>query len=468
MWLALLAACGPTIETLSESRSAFGYYEVGFDLSGAGVAPEEVEALSLGGVDTYGLRAEGDLLYATVQGMAGGGPADAALEVGGEALCFEAAFTFDAPPEALSPAVAIGASLTSGVQSAVPSGRGTLAGAGAQIARALGLYLPQPVLVDGLMAELGPADFGPPPGCEAPDFYSHLAAEVLTSLAALEGSDGETDYTLGRLNPATAPYNLAVPASNVGEVLRGVEEDDFGEQYITHLLLEPSAALDEPVTTSQLERLEALAPRLIVAPDLLANDVIDAVTGSSLDPEAVHPLEEVRPALEELVQRLAATGAWVFLSNAPKATVLPAAQDLARAMLAEDPDAEEAIAALLGEIDRETGELNQALEEIAAGYDNVVVVDLYARIEEIERGGVVVGGEQLTIEKFGGLLSLDGLHFSDTGYALMAQLTLDAIAAATGVGAAPIDLEAVMAADPFSPAALRAAGLERDACEQRW
>ena len=69
-----------------------------------------------------------------------------------------------------------------------------------------------------------------------------------------------------------------------------------------------------------------------------------------------------------------------------------------------------------------------------------------------------------TVQKFGGLLGTDGVHFSDAGYAMVANLFIDAINAELGLDIPPIDLEPIVRADRASPAALVDAGLPIDQC----
>jgi hypothetical protein len=87
-----------------------------------------------------------------------------------------------------------------------------------------------------------------------------------------------------------------------------------------------------------------------------------------------------------------------------------------------------------------------------------VVVELGSVIDDALANGREVLGMHLEPRAFGGLLSLDGLHFSDTGYALLAAEFAEAINAALGTRIPELDLGAVMAEDPYSVERLRAAG----------
>ncbi len=72
--------------------------------------------------------------------------------------------------------------------------------------------------------------------------------------------------------------------------------------------------------------------------------------------------------------------------------------------------------------------------------------------------------EVLTTDMLGGLIGLDGLHYTATGYALVATMFALSINEQIGGDVLLPDAEAVLAADPNSPAALAAAGLDPAAC----
>jgi lysophospholipase L1-like esterase len=51
----------------------------------------------------------------------------------------------------------------------------------------------------------------------------------------------------------------------------------------------------------------------------------------------------------------------------------------------------------------------------------------------------------------GGLFSLDGLHPSNTGYALIANLMITAANTGYGTSIAPVNVSAIYATDPYAP-----------------
>ncbi len=64
-------------------------------------------------------------------------------------------------------------------------------------------------------------------------------------------------------------------------------------------------------------------------------------------------------------------------------------------------------------------------------------------------------GRRLRGDFLGGLLSLDHTHFSDSGYAVMANVFLDAIEEATGVAVQRVDIGEVARHDPRGPILLQ-------------
>jgi hypothetical protein len=62
--------------------------------------------------------------------------------------------------------------------------------------------------------------------------------------------------------------------------------------------------------------------------------------------------------------------------------------------------------------------LEIAQEAAASG---ATLVDIYSLINDLAANGVLVGGQTLTTDFMGGLFSLDGVHPTNTGYAIIAN-----------------------------------------------
>ena len=471
LWSLFLLACHPSDPkapalTLSPSSgSSAGYYTVEADLAALGLSADEVLGVRIAGVAALDLSPteHGDLRF-LVQGAPEPGAADVALDTPDGELVFAGAFTYDPPVDpAFDRVVSLGASLSMGAVSGAFTREDATASAPALIASSAGAYLGLPLLVEGLLTPISIADLDG--SCAIPSYTDHLNAAVSDLLSALKDPEtGAPNPARGRLDPDLEVRNHAVAGTNLGEFL-DVGLVSVSETALGHIINEPDGGLFDPLSYSQLALAEADAPTLILSLDPLVNDGVDAVTsGEDLEIESVTPLDALEPGLRSFVERLASTGAEVYLGNSPRPSALPiAAQDAARLVAAGQPEAE--VADTLDALDEAVAAQNALLASVAAEWPNVHIVDFAAVVETIDAEGLDVGDTHLSTASFGGLISLDGIHYTHTGYAVMANVTLAALRDTLGVALDDIDLEAALAGDPLSPAALAAAGFDASACE---
>ncbi|HWP34817.1 MAG TPA: hypothetical protein VNM66_04395, partial [Thermodesulfobacteriota bacterium] len=79
------------------------------------------------------------------------------------------------------------------------------------------------------------------------------------------------------------------------------------------------------------------------------------------------------------------------------------------------------------------------------------LVDVHALVESAAGEGLAVGDRRLTVAFLGGLFSLDGIHPTDTGYAVVANLFIEAVNRRFGAGILALDAAAVAREDPLVP-----------------
>ena len=437
--LVLLVACeAPETEVYSST----GYVRVAIDTAVEGIAPADVASVRVGNVLALDLRA-GDVLNVLIQGAPQPGPARIAVTpVDGEAVLLDAVIEF-APP--LDPAfdrvVAFGASLTQGVMDAVATFDGTLDSPALVVARVLGAYMPQPQLVPGLFLPLGLEDVGDAPGCRSPNVVAHITGGMAETLPKLARPDGSGfGYEIGRVDPLITARNVAAGNYQLDDTVHGPDDSEIVQIFLGHLAFDPFGTFGEPPSLTQLDAIEALDPTLIFTTDMLGNDAL-GTGGNMTSPE------QIAADLAILVPRLAATGAHVFLGDMPDVTILPGR------IGAPDPNTSANIVLY-----------NEALQAEADRFENVHVVPLFDATAEVATDGLLIGDETLHIGMRGGLLSFDGLHFSATGYGLVAQAFATSISEELGVELPPVNMPSILAASPHSPAAIRAAGREPDDC----
>jgi hypothetical protein len=80
------------------------------------------------------------------------------------------------------------------------------------------------------------------------------------------------------------------------------------------------------------------------------------------------------------------------------------------------------------------------------------MVDVYSFFVAAEKNGIPINPPICcTVQYGGGFSSLDGLHPSNTGYAEVANLFINTINAAYGLGIRQVDVQAIYRTDPFAP-----------------
>ncbi|HUX08550.1 MAG TPA: SGNH/GDSL hydrolase family protein [Acidobacteriota bacterium] len=96
-------------------------------------------------------------------------------------------------------------------------------------------------------------------------------------------------------------------------------------------------------------------------------------------------------------------------------------------------------------------QFNTEIEKLCEKY-GVPVVDFYSVSQQWDTQGATVGGQHLTAEWRKGIFSLDGIHPSNTGHALIANLFIAVINKAFGANLAMVNVAAVLNQDPNRPA----------------
>lgn len=466
--LALCAACStPTNGSMSAlspaSGDCSGYFRVSVDVTHAGLAPEAVQEVRFGGVRAYDLEVTSeDRVSVTVQGHSSCGTVSVTLHTEEGATELEERFHYRSPrSDHFRRMVGLGASLGQGVQGGVPTAHGVLMSPLAQVARQAGGYMTLPALVDPLFPRISPKDVGAAPDCASPDVVTFVATQIMGAISAFtDPESGDFAFEGMRAAPDTEVMNISVGSSKVVHLLDGLPPSDLAANFLGHLVYDPYGEILSELPQSPIERVESLQPSLVLSTDLYGNDVLRPLLNEP-EPMTTEELETISGALESVLDRLAATGAQVFLTNLPDPSLLPAAKRHLREVEEEElADVE----VFLESLRSAALHLNGILEARAAAHGNLHVVDLVGPVAELATEGLMVGGQRLDTGRFGGMVGLDGVHFTDTGYAFLANLFIAEINQQLGTSVPPIDLAPVLAQDAESPAALRAAGIAVDDC----
>ncbi len=291
----------------------------------------------------------------------------------------------------------------------------------------------------------------------------------------LLGVVGDTS-TRSRLVPFLAASNLAVSGANVSSLLNdragATNENEIDSE--TDLVLFPRLG-------SQIEIAEAAGSPFIVC-WIGNNDALSAVTSfDQLDASQMTSVEEFSTDFTELAQRLDALGSAVVFANIPDVSrigFLVDRQDLMKFLGSDfglpEGDFTSIVVMLLIRLGLDDGSLlkdpnfvldaseveliqqrieafNQIIED-AASTIGMPVVDVNALFDAIAENPPVIFGVTIMDRYLGGFFSLDGVHPSNIGHALLADAFIKTINAHFQTNIPPIsvtDLIRIFLTDPF-------------------
>ncbi|MCC6394570.1 MAG: hypothetical protein IT167_28500 [Bryobacterales bacterium] len=289
-------------------------------------------------------------------------------------------------------------------------------------------------------------------------------------------------FSTGRVNLFLQPMNLSVPLHNVQDAL--TTRPDFPVDSLTDLVLGFPGLLGG-VSRSQVEWAEGLAPSTVFV-WIGNNDALFPMIAG--DPAFLTPAPVFEAAFSELMSRLQATGATLVAANIPDVGSIPylvAAQEVAEltgvplavigpllGIGAEDfvtldslsltfavlagmvpgplPASAVLTASEMNSI-RSAVDVYNGIISAQARASGAVVVDIHALTSEIRKKGYVVEGRRLTTRFLGGIFSLDGIHPTYTGHAIIANAFIHELNTHLAAGIPYVSVEQVAKTDPLRP-----------------
>jgi lysophospholipase L1-like esterase len=286
-----------------------------------------------------------------------------------------------------------------------------------------------------------------------------------------------------RENPAIQTLDLSVPGFTVKDALARVIDTTNVTNAIDLLALNvlakpgpvPCGALgftNGVLTISEVACAVQLQPSTVIV-SIGNNDAL----GSLIFGTPPTSTAEFAAEYGQLLQALTSTGAKVVAGNIPDVTAIPflvpapAFQALCGFLPTGVGTADFLVpnlvnpaatsfnictnfavrsAALIAQVRAAVTEYNGiiAAEANAAG---AVVVDVNGLFSRLSQHGVHVGGRLLTTAFLGGLFSLDGIHPTNTGYAILANEYIKTINRRLDAEISPVSVEQVLKTDPLLP-----------------
>jgi len=321
-------------------------------------------------------------------------------------------------------------------------------GATALIARQAGVSLPQPSM----------SRPGVPPPLRIVDANHN---------GVLDAHEVRYRFGIGfRRRPDREARNLAVPGETIESVSESIDAGDIADEIVSGTPdgrdIMKFLVLGLPLESGGVSQLSAARERQpsFVLLWLGSNDVLDMATNTSPNAVDLTPAA-FGTAFRQVLGELAALGVGMAVANLPDVTqvavlrraadevttcrrgdgtVEPVAADallslaLDSALLPQPP-----CSAVLDAVERAqtratvlafNAEIAAAVAEQEAAGSEIALVDMFARFDELALAGFDVRGDGTLVvdtRYLGGIFSLDGLHPTRTGHALIANAFIDAI-----------------------------------------
>jgi lysophospholipase L1-like esterase len=285
---------------------------------------------------------------------------------------------------------------------------------------------------------------------------------------------GVIGSTVGRIriNPFLPAANLAVSGADVSSIL--FERADGVRSTETDLVLSPRIG-------SQVDVAERMKPGAIVC-FIGNNDILGAALSfNQLDASQMTDVAEFTALYKLLMNRLQAIGKPVVVGTIPNITRIAYLLDnteltrftgvnyglppghytslvaglllrlrVAKPGLLQDPDwVLDSVE--IAKIRERTDELNRVIVA-EANARNFAIADVFSLFEHVATHRPVLAGVRLTTGFLGGIFSLDGVHPSNTGHAVLANEFLHALNTHYGSSfplIGPAMLNVIAARDPF-------------------
>ena len=317
-----------------------------------------------------------------------------------------------------------------------------------------------------------------------PAVYELLSAGLPPVVQQLSG------VTTGRDNPNAQINDFAVPGHKLYDLLNTgpVAVPTTGDQLMTNYVL------GFPLGATGTQVVQAVAQRPTLVYVWIGGD--DALPADATgDPSAMTPVNTFSSEFAQLLASLPpSTQAHLVVANVPDVTQIPymtqASEllqllgttthlptsllsaafhlypgDLVNAHGLEDleadlkrlesfqlpvplSDSDVLTAAEIPVVQGTINEYNQAIAQQVAAAGGTVV-DAHGYIGSLAANGITINGYAASTLFLGGLFGLDGIHPTNTGYALLANQFIAATNTALGTAIVPVNVSAVAEQDPY-------------------
>ncbi len=381
------------------------------------------------------------------------------IENGEEKIVLKRAVKFFSPYPLFRSFTSIGASYTAGFINLGLDKEDQLFSPFAQVARQAGAYFPQPLIKDGFFTAITLKDLREN-GCRPPDLAKSYVVNLLKSVSKLK-KDGNFPLSQARIDPYLKVFNLGIGAARISDSIYGAAKSNNALIGIfEHLTYDPFVdiweSFSDPPEGSPFEVALRRNTEYILTVDLFADDILywhfAQLFNIPLSPGITTP-ETFKKILNKFFKIASDHGKKIFIADLPDITQLPAIEVLGT-YLKEIGFSEESINSLYNGLREDVRKYNSIFYSLVSSYPNVYAVPFSSTVEMYAKG-VTIDGKIYTFSYLGGLISLDGIHPTRTGYALIANMFIERINQILGLQIPLIDIDSIAKTDPMNLSRIR-------------
>lgn len=381
----------------------------------------------------------------------------------------------------------LGASYTQGFVSMGLNWKTQLHSPFGQLARQVGAYFPQPLLKENILYESKLRDAKK--SCRAIDLLNPDIKNTVDALQLIKNKEGKDvlSFASYRINPDLEPHNIGIGGSTIQDTVNGAQYGRLHsltifENIAYNPYVDMGKVFEDPPQGSPFEYAINHSPTIIFSTDLFADDILDFVfaTNSPVTSQ-VTKVEIIREKLVEMFDEFKEKNVTAYIANMPDITIMAIFKFFENSFYKKG-FTNETVKEWKKNVQILSAKYSNTFTEVANKYDNVHIVDFRGYLNKmyyskgsdkeikvndaitIKNGGIVVGKEVFTTDFLGGLLSLDAIHLTYTGYALIADMFIDQINKDEGYNIPFIDLSKVAQEDPLTPDKIRDYGINVSAC----
>ena len=386
--------------------------------------------------------------------------------------------------------VAVGASYTHGFISMGLEWNLQLYSPFAQVAKQAGAYFPQALVVKGILPPQDIRTFFQK--CTDTSVTQFPIRRIMRTFRLLKSSNHNL-FTLAtyRVDPYLQVYNAGIGGATIQDTVEGATKGRIPAlAVLENLSYNPFTdiyfAFSDPPQGSPFKYAVSLHPTILFSTDLYADDILEfALMDGTPSLSSITPVSTVKRELQKMFTIMKENNIMGFIANMPDITMMPLVKKMKDALLQKGYSEEDVNKWWKG-LKSISAQYSMAFTEEAKKFDNIHIVDFRGYLEKMKKsrengesykmeggiiirdGGVVIGNQIFTNDFLDGLVSLDAVHLTYTGYALIADMFIATVNKDLGYDIPYIDLEKIAEIDPLNPETLKKEGFDMDECRRRY